>query len=269
MKLSHKPLLTAALMLAMTVLPGCLQTSSILTVLPDGTGKVDVRMAVNGALFAAQGGKNPMEEMHVIEMWNDSKGLESISNVKRGKDPKTGFDFVSFTAYFKDVNKVSLGKGRDSFAAKLKKTDAGGFELLIRNGSSSDFAQKMLQGNKPIPPEQEMVFDNFKLHEEYRLPGNIKKATHLAMTKGRVASITVTKADVIAKAPVLKQAASKSRTITTGPVSMTKKEIATFKAAAAKSLAAWPKLKAELEARKKKADAKKKKKRNPNDPFPS
>lgn len=263
MKYGSKPLLVAVIFISLLLTGGCLQVTHTVTVLPDGSGKMEYRMAI-GPVVAHN---DPDKQINVIEVWQKSKGLACLADVRRGNDPKTGFSYVQFTAYFDDINKVSLGKN-NAFSAKFKKTDTGGFEMNVRNGAIAEIAGEISNVNTPIPEEQKKIFDNLLLKEEYRLPGVIQKTTHLSFTNDRVATILVNKDDAINKAPVIKIAASKSRTITTGPASVSRKDIQAFKAEAKKALAAWPALKKKLEEEKRKAGGKKKKRRkNPNVPM--
>ena len=109
MKCMLKFSVLACLLVLTASLTGCVKFKQVLTVMPDGSGKIDLTIGLSDQMMAMaqQGGENPFDEMNPAELSKDSKGIVAFTKPTQKKEG--GFTYMSFSAYFEDINEVELG----------------------------------------------------------------------------------------------------------------------------------------------------------------
>lgn len=104
---------------------GCFETKQVITLNPDGSGKVeiDALLAVSPMMAAAGGGKAPdanlIAQQSVRQMVTDSQGIDAWSGVSADVT-KEGKVHIAGTAYFSDLAKVKV-EGVPGMQAKWTK----------------------------------------------------------------------------------------------------------------------------------------------------
>jgi hypothetical protein len=119
--------LIALVMIAAVSLTGCVKDKKVLTILPDGSGKVDFTMGFNAKLIEEtlggmmpQGGEgggmvedSDPTNVDVNDLKDNFAGFVAFTEptIKDGSD---GWKYVSFTGYFENINDVQIfDKGKD------------------------------------------------------------------------------------------------------------------------------------------------------------
>lgn len=101
------------LVLLTASLTGCVKFKQVMTLMPDGSGKIDLTIGLSEQLMqmAQQQGENPFEQMDPVALNDGSKGIVAFSKPTQKKEG--GYTYMSFSAYFEDINAVELGSPDD------------------------------------------------------------------------------------------------------------------------------------------------------------
>lgn len=104
--------LASALMLA-TSLTGCVKFKQTMTLMPNGAGKIEMNIGMSEQLIqmAKQQGENPFKDMDPLKLNDDSKGI--VAFTKPTQKTEGGYTYLTFSAYFEDINAVELGSPED------------------------------------------------------------------------------------------------------------------------------------------------------------
>ena len=163
----------ASLVLIATSLTGCIKFKQTTTVMPDGSGKFDISFGISDQMMqvAQQQGEDPFAEMDPKEMSENAKGI--VAFTEPVKEKKGGYTYMSFSAYFEDINEVELS-GPDDEGDPPKytyKRDGGAATLTVEN--SMIFA--IVSEHEPMAPEEKafaaQMLAGMSFNEEYVLPG--------------------------------------------------------------------------------------------------
>jgi len=100
--------LVLLLMVLIAGLPGCVKFKQVVTVFPDGSGKMHMSMAINEQMLTMAGDEDPFADFSIYELADqEALGWSAFS------EPRVysadGFKTVEFTGYFLDINAVSFG----------------------------------------------------------------------------------------------------------------------------------------------------------------
>lgn len=190
-------LLTCLLLLA-TSLTGCVKFKQVLTLMPDGSGKIDLTIGLSEQLMqmAQQQGENPFNEMDPMALSKDSKGIVAFTKPTQKKEG--GYTYLSFSAYFEDINAVELGSPDDEEEpAKFAYVKDG-------KGATLSIEQSMILSAvadyQPISDEEKqfaaamtagMVFT-----EAYNLPGSFEDIKGVA-SADNTATLEMTQEDML------------------------------------------------------------------------
>jgi hypothetical protein len=250
------------------VLAGCVKFKQDVTVLPDGSGKIDFRVGYNkkgvddATAAMGQGGAGHTEDPTDFDLSDleDMHGFAAFTAPQQ--EEKDGWKFVTFTGYFEDINKIEIGSKDDPEAKELAfvfaKTETG-FSLKVKSqfkdlagmgqmGGTGDTAEVppemkgMVEGMKKLV---ESLMEGFEFKQTYTMPGAITTATGLTSQEGRTAVYLVGPKEVKDPQVAAKLAEVKEFAIECGASAVTEVETAAFKAELAKAKEAWEKLKAE------------------------
>lgn len=187
-----------ALTLCLLLAGGCVKVKQIVTVMPDGSGKLEFTFGVS-QMLAAQAGEDPLEEFTLENMMEEGglpQGVVAMTEPTRWEDG--GYDYVSFTMYFDDINEVSAPEGDagEMFANYEFVSGDGGCTLTVRDGMMQ---QMMADYEKPGPDEIAMMgqmLEGMEMVEHYVLPGEAEAIDGVTMIDN-TADITVTKDNIV------------------------------------------------------------------------
>lgn len=187
-----------ACLLLTVSLTGCVKFKQVMTVMPDGSGKMTLNIGLSEQLMqmAQQQGENPFDEMDPSALSKDSKGIVAFSKPTQKKEG--GYTYLSFSAYFEDINQVELGSPDDEEKpAKFTYTRDG-------NSATLSVEQSMILSavadHEPVSEEEKQfaaaMTAGMSFMETYNLPGTIEAIKGLD-TKGRTATLEMTQAHML------------------------------------------------------------------------
>ena len=163
----------AALVVLTASLTGCVKFKQTMTVMPDGSGKIDLSIGLSEQLvqMAKQQGEDPFSDMDPTKLSKESKGI--VAFTKPTQKQEGGYTYLSFSAYFEDANAVELG-GPDDGEEPTKLTYA-------RDGKSATLSVEgsmilsAVQEHQPMAEEEKafaaQMIAGMLFSESYILPG--------------------------------------------------------------------------------------------------
>ena len=165
-----KTLCFLGLALLTAVAAGCVKYKQIVTVMPDGSGKVQYIVGYNQQL--AEDGEDPLAEFTPEALGERSEGIAAYAEPVRYEEG--GWSYLAITGYFTDINQVAIA-GPDNGGAPVRfayKPGEAGSTLTIRGGVVLSIAGDF----EPIEPEDAAELENelmagFEVVERFVLPG--------------------------------------------------------------------------------------------------
>lgn len=251
----------AALGVAAVMCTGCIKFHTKMTLMPDGSGKVEYTMAANSALFAqlGQGAGSPLDDFTIGDAAESMEGI--VAFTKPVEKKANGWDYRTFTAYFDDINKVKFDK-EDPDQPTFKHTAEGGKHTLTVSNApiakmASDMGGQIGQGgDDPAQQAQmKMMFTGFEVVENYTMPAKITEGAGLK-NEGRTGEAKLTADVMFDKEKMAKLAKVTERTIVAEGDPIGDADVAKFKAELAKAKAEWAAMKDAVEAEQKAKKAK-------------
>ncbi|MEM9415326.1 MAG: hypothetical protein AAGA29_07610 [Planctomycetota bacterium] len=182
-----------ALMLSLAVLlaGGCVKMKQIVTVMPDGSGKLEFTLGVS-QMLVQQAGENPLDEFTLENMTGDEmpQGVVAFTAPEKWQDG--GYEYVSFTMYFEDINELSGpgGETEEMFADYTFAQNGDGCTLTVNGGMIMEL---MANYEKPGPDDLMMMkqmMDGIEIVEHYVLPGEAEDIDGVEMIDN-TADITI------------------------------------------------------------------------------
>ena len=170
-------------------LPGCIKYKQTLTLMPDGSGKIHVSWGLNNQAMqmAKANNQDPFAQFKPQSYKEKCKGIVAFTEPKQVKG-EDGFTYMTFNAYFKDINQVSMNMNQDKvdaqgnsssigFGAPTKyvyKRDGDGAMLIIEGGLAlSLIAERKIPDNQQEKEQMRQMMEGFDLVEQYIMPGTL------------------------------------------------------------------------------------------------
>jgi len=266
----------ALVLAAALATPGCLKLKDRTVVLPDGSGKIAMRVGLSSDAIESVTNLSNQESYDLAaeqlkEMRRDWKGFVAFTRPIKSEDG--GWTYVTFDAYFDDLNAVQVWREdvrteervlMKSF--ELEPVEGGGFELTFRHKTLQDlatrFAKQAEENSGEMSEEEretaetmramvESMFEGLALDFAVEMPGDITRATGFSNTTGGTAALRVTLADLLDEKRVKALAEHQELTVRCGPSTWKESDIADFKEELTDAKAEWKKILAEVEAKEK------------------
>jgi hypothetical protein len=183
-------LLTVILALVMFPLVGCIEEELEFTLNPDGSGKVSFRRISPGS----------SPDMELEALVKEARGVEGWKDLSTDV-LDDGRGIVEGTAYFPDVRKLKLQKGKDNGLfdnIALTEKEDGSLQLTLSDPEPIEKA-KTIEGTPPSPPSSEKeieaqmkqkrleygaqrvfmeeMFTSLRLQGTFNLPGTISSTS--------------------------------------------------------------------------------------------
>ncbi len=258
------------------MLGGCIKLKQDTVVMPDGSGKMTIRIGFNAkAVKEAAAGMGQGEATEGMDKPTDMdlSDLEDFEGFVAFAAPEKevsadGWEWVKITGYFEDVNKVVMYDDEEAEGKRVKqlwysfeKKDGG--YVLTAHSQYSDFEEMgqlddMGADTADMPPEMkkmvegiqkavEEAFKDFEFSHAFTMPGEVTAAEGVTSKEGRVATYAVTRKDLENPAAAKAFAQEKVFRVECGPSAVSEADLAAFKAEMAKAREEWAKIKAEAE----------------------
>lgn len=188
----------AALVVLTASLTGCVKFKQTMTLMPDGSGKINLSIGLSDQAMqmAQQQGENPFEDMNPMELSEDSKGIVAFTKPKQEK--AGGYTYMTFSAYFEDINAVELGSpDEDQPPAKFVYTkDGNGASLTVEDS----MVLSAVENHEPMADEEKafvaQMIAGMLFTESYVLPGSFE-AIKGVEAKDNVATIEMDHNDML------------------------------------------------------------------------
>lgn len=168
-------LTAVATLMMLSAMAGCVKLRQVVTVMPDGSGKIDVRFGLSEQLIALakETDEDPFKEVVPERMKDKAKGIVAFTEPTRQK--QGNFTYLSYTMYFRDINKVHIeGLGEGKPAKYRFERDGESATLTLTDGTSLS----IIADYKPTPEsDRDDVAESMAgltFNEHYILPGEVK-----------------------------------------------------------------------------------------------
>lgn len=211
-----------------------------LTVMPDGSGKIDVACSMERA---------------ADDDWEYLKIVRCIRGAAAFTAPKVhwkdGWSHLSFTAYFEDINRLAYNeggpdkkcaRGHDECVHFALARDGEGFVLTMEDWIFSKMPFPDRSDWEEIRKESQNV-----VIREVTLPGKVTKVEGFQKTESRQVTYERSPKTIGNLEAAVKWPAADKRRIECGKSEIADADVAAFRKELEAAKAAWPKIKAELE----------------------
>lgn len=188
----------ASLVVLAFSLTGCIKFKQTMTLMPDGSGKINLSIGLSDQLMqmAKQQGEDPFNDLNPMELSEDSKGIVAFS--KPETKTEGGYTYMTFAAYFEDINEVELGSpDEEEPPAKFAFVKEGkGATLTVEES----MVLSAIADHEPISPEERafaaQMTAGMLFAEVYNLPGAFE-AMKGVTSDGQTATIEMTQAHML------------------------------------------------------------------------
>ncbi|MFI4859658.1 MAG: hypothetical protein ACIAXF_03135 [Phycisphaerales bacterium JB063] len=243
-----RTLTTVLLALGVLLAGGCVKMKQIVTVMPDGSGKLEFTMGVS-QMLVAQAGENPLDQFTLEEMAGDEMPQGIVAMTAPQKWEEGGFEYVTFTMYFDDINEVAgpEGETEEMFANYTFTNDGDGCTLTVNGGMALELSANY---EKPGADELQMMqqmMNGFEIVERYVLPGEAEDIEGVEMIDN-TADITIDLDTLVeGDGPIAALQGKDSMVLTVGENTIDDATVEAFAAELAQAIVEWEALKEEMD----------------------
>lgn len=244
------------LLLAAAMLPafsGCMKVREEFLILPDGSGRFTLHLAIKARGEAAKFTEAEMLSIDPGEIEDKVRGLVALG--RPTIEEKDGVNHLRMTAYFEDINAVKFMDEGEGGKAKPKqefsfRREGETFVLEITGNLLADEAPER-GGTDPELARQrdeffKSMFAGFEFRQDLRLPGLVTAVEGFQSSDGRVASYVIGEKDLQKSADQKKLNAVTRFKATSARSDVTDAETADFRKEMEKAKAAWVELRKEM-----------------------
>lgn len=236
------PLLLTVLFLALLGAPGCVKLKQVVTVMPDGAGKVQMRFGLSpqSVALARENDDDPFQEVLPEAMKKKTRGVAAFTEPVREK--VDGFSYLTYTVYFKDINKLrvsGLGEGKPAEYRYLRKDE--GATLTVTHGVTLS----MIGNYTPTPEAEreqaEEAMKGMSFSEHFVMPGEVKPIEGLSV-QGNTAKLDLVLDDLLTGTGPIETLKNKSSlTFIVPKIDVSDDAIAAFNKEMQAAIKAWEK----------------------------
>jgi len=191
-KFKMRYLYLCCFMLLFLSLCGCLKQKTYLTLMPDGSGKIEVFYASTISL---------PNNTNIQTLGDNVHGSVAITNKRIFKE--NDWECFTYTVYFEDINKLEFIGGEGTKITYTLSKDDQNYILVIENQRAAEESKKQLQYLEKSTPEEllkmQRVFRGLEITEVYELPGEVYEYVGGLSQNGRVVSAILTEREVTDK----------------------------------------------------------------------
>lgn len=236
------------------IIGGCIETTDVITIMPDGSGRGVIYTASEITQLFGQEDDSSEEFLRIVGYETVLSLAEKFKGVEAFTKPEIvqhrGKPHIKFSIYFNDINQVQLKRGKDDLTEDKYHFDAknGVFKITSKSNKTELDKLKGDGDSFSFPPMLEPFLVGLYINQTYVLPGPVKEAPEFFRIEGRkVESITTYKDLKNSKnmEGYFKEG-QKESVITFGPPTVGDKEKKEFKREMKKAVKKWKKLKPKL-----------------------
>jgi len=254
-------------------LSACVDIEQNVTLLPDGSGKLEFKLSIKSD---QPGAANFDDAANPDEMEKNVKGI--VAWAQPVEEEKDGWKRIRLVGYFDDINKVKFvepameegAEAKEMLSFELKKTDKG-FELVTKDQFSNDMTKELggAEGGgggddefaKQMKEMMKQMIKSFKMSFVSTVPGKVAESKGYTSTEGRNATLKLDGqllADVVdgkEEAKKKLESIKGERRVSWAANDLPESEASAFKKELGAARLAWPKIREDL---KKKAEERRK-----------
>lgn len=239
----------ASVVVLATSLTGCVKFKQTMTLMPNGSGKIELNIGMSEQLvqMAKQQGEDPFADMDPMQLSDDSKGI--VAFTKPTKKEVGGYTYLTFSAYFEDINAVELGGPEDGEdPAKFSyKRDGKTATLTVQDS----MLLSAVQNHEPMAEEEKafaaQMLAGMLFSESYILPGAFEDIKGVD-AKDNIATVEMDNNDMLnGTGPIADLKGLEKLTFKITEVKEDEAAAKAFKAEMEAAIAEWEKMKAEAD----------------------
>lgn len=177
---------------------GCVKLKQIVTLMPDGSGKIELSYGLSEKLaqLDEENQEDPFQEVIPSVMRKKCRGVVAFTDPVRSK--ADGFSYLSYTAYFTDINQLHIGGlGEGKPAAYHYKRESNSATLTIMGGPTLSMITEYKQTPEADRAAVREAMAGLMLNEHFVLPGNVESIEGVA-TETNNAKLDLTLDDLLA-----------------------------------------------------------------------
>ncbi len=167
-------------------LTGCLKMNQVMTVMPDGSGKMEMTVGFSAQMLAMSP-EDPLAEMTIEKLSEDPGGMVAFTEPEITEED--GYTVVRMTAYFDDINDVE-SDGPDGTPVSY---DLDNGELVISTSVVRSMMEMFaIQGGADAlgDPQMKEMIAGMEVSETFVLPGAVTDAEGIE-SEGNTVSMKV------------------------------------------------------------------------------
>ncbi len=257
-RLRHAGALLAVV--AGTSLTGCIKIDQNTQVMPDGSGKVTMRVGMKTAMAQmAESGEDggPPVPTESEDLERDWEGFVAFTEPVKTEEGE--WTYYDVSGYFTDINKVKIydtddetGERKLQTAFKMRQ-EGEGWVLDVENPTLAEMGEDLPEDDGDTTPEMkemmkgmmEAMLAGLEIRFSYTLPGQVSAVQGLWGKDGNTADVKITVSDLFETEKMKKLSAAESRSATCGESNITEETMAAWKSEFADAKDKWAARKAE------------------------
>lgn len=231
-----------------TAMTGCIKFKQVMTLMPDGSGKIQMRIGLSEQLvaMAKEQGEDPFKEFTPGDVGEGVEGIVAFTQPK--KEKQGNYTYMTIDMYFRDVNKVkmeAMGEGKPPEFTYKREGDTA--TLTVKNGTMLS----MIADHEPTAGEEKAqmraMMTGLEFSEHFVLPGMFKDIDGVAAVDN-TAKIDVTLDNLLDGTGPIKELKGKDElTFSVTDITVSDEEVQAFQKELEDAVKAWEKMKKEAE----------------------
>ena len=239
--------------LAILALSGCMKVREDFVVMPDGSGRLLLHIAIPSRGEAAKFTEDELAAADPDEVQEKIRGLAALT--RPSADTQDGVLHLRMTAYFDDLNAVKFMDDGEGEKAKAKqefafRREGEVFVVEFRGNLLSDDAPEKPPREPEIEKQREeffkSMFAGFDFQQVVTMPGKVVAIEGFQSCEGRTATYKIGEKDLQKPADQKKINAVSAFKVTSARSEVTEGEAAAFRKEIDKAKADWPALRKEM-----------------------
>lgn len=240
MKRIDRPAAWLPVLALLALMTGCIKAKHTVVLMPDGSGRIDLRFAFSDEVIEQmkQDKSDPFEEIHPVSAGDAYEGIAAFTRPTITQKDK--FTYMSFSAYFEDINKVQTVEFADASSAEYTYTrDGESATLTVKRG----LMLSTIRGYDVVPdedkPQMRLLMQGLEIAEKFVMPGRVVADKGITTDKN-TASIAITTDNMVeGTGPVKDLKGKQALSLKVPAIDMDKDAIASFKKEFDDAVKAW------------------------------
>jgi len=219
---------------------GCVKLRQVVTLMPDGSGKIELRYALSQAMIdlARQNGDEPFAQVRPGAMSEGAEGV--VAFTEPTIEEMGGYTYLTYTAYFRDINQLTINGLGEGTPAQYRYTRQGdSATLTLSHGVILSMVADYEPADDANANDVRQAMAGMIMQEHFVLPGNVLSDPGVR-TQGNTAQIDLSIDNLIdGDGPIETLHGMDSVTFEIEEVITSDADVAAFNAELEAAVAAW------------------------------